>query len=373
MLEIKCKGEKILKKKKIAVLSIYDLDNFGNRLQSVAVYKLLKKVNCEPEIVEIDKIGKKELISRLLKKTLRFSKINFESVRLPLFRKFNKNIKNSKYKIQWFLGKEVVDKGMDDAYDFFIVGSDQVWNPEFAGDGFYFLDFVKENKKKIAFSASVGVTDISKNYEDKMRLNLKKFNAVSVREQQANDLITSLTGRDDIVTLVDPTMMIDPSEWSKLTNIPPMYNGEKFILNYFLGNQSPERRKIIEDYAKKVGYKVINILEKDDPFYASGPAEFLWLEKNAELICTDSFHSSVFGILFNTPFLVFDREDASKNMSSRLDNLLRIFDLNDRKFVGKELADSYLNIDYSGAHEKLLSEKKRGLDFLINAIEGINK
>ena len=176
MLKIKCKGEKILKKKKIAVLSIYDLDNFGNRLQSVAVYKLLKKVNCEPEIVEIDKIGKKELISRLLKKTLRFSEINFESVRLPLFRKFNKNIKISKYKIQWFLGKEVVDKGMDDAYDFFIVGSDQVWNPEFAGDGFYFLDFVKENKKKIAFSASVGVTDISKNYEDKMRLNLKKFN-----------------------------------------------------------------------------------------------------------------------------------------------------------------------------------------------------
>ncbi|MCR5492931.1 MAG: polysaccharide pyruvyl transferase family protein [Streptococcus sp.] len=362
-----------MKNKKIAIVSIYDLNNYGNRLQNIAVYKLLKKNNYEPEVIEVDYIGRKEYFVRPIKKVLEFCKISTKDIRYRLFLDFNKHIKLSKYKILWKLNREIVDKKMYKDYDCFLVGSDQVWNPEFAGFGFYFLDFVKDNKKKIAFSASIGVTDVSDEYANKMQLNLSSFNAISVREQQANDLITSLTKRDDVVTLVDPTMMLEPEEWDKLARKPKYCKGERFILNYFLGEQSPERRKIINDFAKKMGYKVINILDKENPFYASGPAEFLWLEKNAELICTDSFHSSVFGILFNTPFLVFDREDTSKNMSSRLDNLLRLFELNDRKFIGKELSESYLEIDYSSAYEKLLSEKKKGLNFLINAIEGNKK
>lgn len=364
---------KILKKKKIAIVSIYDLGNFGNRLQNVAIYKLLKNLNYEPEVIPVDIWSKKKYITRPIKNFFNIFKIQIGSARRLSFMDFNKNIKISKYKLLLKSNKEVVNHSLSDVYDYFIVGSDQVWNPEFAGFGFYFLDFVKDNRKKIAFSASIGVTDISKEFANKMQLNLKKFNAVSVREKQANDLITSLTGRDDITTLVDPTMMIEAEEWNELARKPKQYNGENFILNYFLGEQSEERRKIISDFAKKMGYMVINILDKDDPFYASGPAEFLWLEKNAKLICTDSFHSSVFGILFNTPFLVFDREDTSKNMSSRLDNLLDIFGLKDRKFIGKELTENRLDIDYSKAHERLAFEKKRGVDFLINAIEGVEE
>ena len=364
---------KILKKKKIAIVSIYDLGNFGNRLQNVAIYKLLKNLNYEPEVIPVDIWSKKKYITRPIKNFFNIFKIQIGSARRLSFMDFNKNIKISKYKLLLKSNKEVVNHSLSDVYDYFIVGSDQVWNPEFAGFGFYFLDFVKDNRKKIAFSASIGVTDISKEFANKMQLNLKKFNAVSVREKQANDLITSLTGRDDITTLVDPTMMIEAEEWNELARKPKQYNGENFILNYFLGEQSEERRKIINDFAKKKGYMVINILDKDDPFYPSGPAEFLWLEKNAKLICTDSFHSSVFGILFNTPFLVFDRKDTSNNMSSRLDNLLDIFGLKDRKFIGKELTENRLDIDYSKAHERLEYEKKRGVDFLINAIGGVEE
>lgn len=360
-------------KKKIAVVSIYDLNNFGNRLQNVAVYKLLKKLNYEPEVIPVDIWRKKKYITRPIKNFFNLFKIQLGSSRRLSFIDFNKHIKISKYKLLLKSNKEVVNHSLSDVYDYFIVGSDQVWNPEFAGFGLYFLDFVKDNRKKVAFSASMGVTDISKEFENKMQLNLKKFNAVSVREQQANDLITSLTGRQDIVTLVDPTMMIEAEEWNELARKPKQYSGESFILNYFLGEQSEERRKIISDFAKKMGYMVINILDKDDPFYASGPAEFLWLEKNAKLICTDSFHSSVFGILFNTPFLVFDREDTSKNMSSRLDNLLELFELNSRKVTVNKLTEKCLEIDYSKAHEKLALEKKRGIDFLSKAIEGNGK
>lgn len=64
------------------------------------------------------------------------------------FLDFNKNIKISKYKLLLKSNKEVVNHSLSDVYDYFIVGSDQVWNPEFAGFGFYFLDFVKDNRKK---------------------------------------------------------------------------------------------------------------------------------------------------------------------------------------------------------------------------------
>lgn len=360
-------------KKKMAIVSIYDLGNFGNRLQNVAVYKLLEKLDCDVDVIEIGLSSKKkQFIIQSIKHFIKLIVRRKKDVRYFLFLKFNKNISLSKYRIS--LGeKNVINPNVNKYYDYFVVGSDQVWNPEFAGQDFYFLDFVTEDKKKIAFSASVGVTEVSKEYADKMQFNLRNFNAVSVREQQANDLITSLTKRNDITTLVDPTMMITSDEWSELARKPKQYKEEKFILNYFLGEQSPERRKITADFAKKMGYKIINILDKDDPFYASGPAEFLWLEKNAKLICTDSFHSSVFAILFNTPFLVFDREDTSKNMSSRLDNLLDIFDLKDRKFTGNEIVEKYLDIDYSIAKEKLTFEKERGINFLINAIEGDRK
>lgn len=363
---------KVLKNKKIAIVSIYDLNNFGNRLQNIAVYRLLKKLNYDPEVVVVDVHRKKDVITRPVKGILKFLKI-YNNVRYQSFLEFNKNIEYSKYKLLLKWNREIIDNDINKDYDFFIVGSDQVWNPEFAGFGFYFLDFVKDSKKKIAFSASMGVTDVSKEYANKMKLHLKSFNAISVREQQANDLITSLTQRDDIVTLVDPTMMIEAEEWIEIAKKPEMYQGEDFILNYFLGEQSPKRRQLINDFARSKGYKVINILDEDDPFYTCGPAEFLWLENNAKLICTDSFHSSVFGILFKTPFLVFDREDTVKNMSSRLDNLLRIFELTDRKFIGEALTEKSLDIDYTRAYERLLHEKKKSIDFLINTIEGSGK
>ena len=141
-----------MKNKKIAILSIYDLNNFGNRLQNIAVYRLLKKLNYEPETVTVDICGRKKIITHPIMNFLKFCKIQIDDARYRKFLEFDKNIKLSKHKVVWRLGDEIVDNGINDAYDFFVVGSDQVWNPDFAGYGFYFLDFVKDNKKKLSFS-----------------------------------------------------------------------------------------------------------------------------------------------------------------------------------------------------------------------------
>ena len=104
-------------------------------------------------------------------------------------------------------------------------------------------------------------------------------------------------------------MLLSADDWDKVVKKPEQLKTNKYILNYFLGNLSETRKKEIERIAKDNGCEIINILDKDGEFYQTGPSEFLYLEKNASLICTDSFHSCVFAILYNRPFVVFDRED----------------------------------------------------------------
>ena len=118
---------------------------------------------------------------------------------------------------------------------------------------------------------------------------------MSVREDTGKKIIEDLTNRDDIEVLIDPTMLLTIERWENVMKKPEQYRGEKYILCYFLGNLSDEKKEAINAIAKEKKCKIINLLDKNDLYYSSGPSEFLWLEKNAELICTDSFHSSVFG------------------------------------------------------------------------------
>ena len=142
-----------------------------------------------------------------------------------------------------------------------------------------------------------------------------------------------------------------------------MLKTDKYILNYFLGEVSKERREEIDKIAKENGCEVINILDKNSPFYQTGPSEFLYLEKNAFAICTDSFHSCVFAILFNKPFIVFNRETATEKMNSRIDTLINKFELKNRKFENK-ITEENLKHDYTKAYEILEKERKKSFDFL---------
>lgn len=163
-------------------------------------------------------------------------------------------------------------------------------------------------------------------------------------------------------------MLLTPEEWDKVSKKPEQLNFDKYILCYFLGELSEHRKKEIARVAKENNCKIINILDKNDLFYETGPSEFLYLEKNAFLICTDSFHSSVFAILYNRPFVVFDREDSSVKMKSRLDTLLQKFKLVDRWYKG-EIKKEQLKTDYTKAYEILEKEREKSMNFLKRALD----
>ena len=164
-------------------------------------------------------------------------------------------------------------------------------------------------------------------------------------------------------------MLISAEEWDKVSKKPKQLKTNKYILNYFLGNISKEADIEIHRIAKENNCDIINILDKNSPFYLTGPSEFLYLEKNAFMVCTDSFHSSVFSIIYNVPFVVFEREQKGVPvMNSRIETLLNKFKLNDRKFTGK-ITNDKLKANYEDREKILEKEKKKSIDFLKRALD----
>ena len=360
-----------MKKKNIGIVTIIDNKNIGNRLQNYAVQEFLKEnnitsmtINNSGSITGILKL--KNILRQIIKQKDRLKRLR----RLLKFVNFNNNIKLTR----WSLSSNKNGNKANQSFDYFLVGSDQVWNCEFNSfSDIFFLPFA-DIKKRNAFSASFGFSNIPVDKKEIYKKFLKEMNKVSVREERGKEIIEELTGRKDVEVLLDPTMLIETESWENVSKKPKQLDKiekEKYILNYFLGKLSEERKAEIERVAKENNCKIINILDKNDPFYSCGPSEFLYLEKNAFLVCTDSFHSSVFAILFNTPFVVFNREDSTTKMNSRLDTLLKKFNLQDRWF-DKKIKDSQMIADYKNVNKILNEERSKAKKFITEALKEEN-
>lgn len=352
--------------KKVGIITIYN-SNYGNKLQNYALQESLKKFNCDViTIKNVFLLNKKkntfEYILRNIKYLFKREDFIDSKKREEYFKKFNEYINFTKRKFNWFNTKKYSN------YDYFVIGSDQVWNPYLGRLTKFDLATFTE-KKKISYAASFGVSSLPNTYNDLLRKELSKFNYISVREKNGVDIIKNTGLHKNIEVLVDPTMLLTKEEWNTVIKRPKIYNGEKYILTYFLGKISYEVKEKIDKFAKDNNCIVINILDKNSPYFLTGPSEFLWLEKNAFLICTDSFHSSVFSIIFDRPFVIFERDDNMKNMSSRLETLLSKFKLKNRRFNGKEITKENLSHDYVEAYKILEIERKKSEDFLKKALD----
>lgn len=353
--------------KKVGIITINDNDNYGNRLQNYAVQETLNNNGVEAITIKNNPTlnSKKLYCLRTMKfyihKVINKLKRRKITGRERCFEKFNKNIKFSSKTINLY-------SKIAQNYDLFFTGSDQVWNPNFARLREVDLLTFARPEQRIAFSASFGINELSLQYHEQVKKELLKFKAISVRENEGKKICEELTERKDIEVLVDPTMLLTVDEWDKVLKKPEMLKYDKYILNYFLGELSIDREKEIERIAKENNCEIINILDKNSPFYQTGPSEFLYLEKNAFLICTDSFHSCVFAMLYNKPFVVFERKDKNVNMSSRIETLIEKFKLKNRKFEG-EISKENLNAEYTEANQILENERKKAFDFLKMALE----
>lgn len=251
--------------------------------------------------------------------------------------------------------------------DFFSVGSDQIWNPNYGRLSRFDL-LVDAPQDSIVFSvaASFGVADIDTKQYEKVKRALFNFEAISVREKAAVELLHKICSEKKCVQLLDPTFMIKAKEWCKYEKRPKDLP-DRYLAVYILGWCSQKRKENIIKLAQKLNNKIIWLADINySKEYVYGPAEFLYVIRNADLVLTDSYHATVFSIIFNVPFYNMMREGGTlkENMNSRILTLLETFKLSNRVILENDLLVDDSTIDWEAISDILLYEQKRFRNFL---------
>lgn len=355
---------------KIAIITLYGLTNYGNRLQNYALHQVLEDMGHEAESLVAESPRDRLLHTALLYLNKRNGHIvlrnSLERRRARSFRAFLRQYTPTRI----LLEKDRRFKStLEKDYDCFLVGSDQVWNPLFwektglaASANNYLLEFVRQ-KKKIAYAASFGIPALDEKYTELFRRGLPGFDAISVREEAAQVLLADEFGLSGELVL-DPTLLVDCAKWRALEK-GVVDGGERFIAVYFLGEQPEEVWAAIRRTAAETGARIVTILDESDPeVYTLGPEAFLELIDKAELCFTDSFHACVFSLLFHTPFVVYKRRHRNRSdMSSRIDTLLKTVGMEDR-FCDGPACEKLWDCSFEQSDQLLARARERSLAIL---------
>lgn len=317
---------------KAGVVTFHSAHNFGASLQTWALQKVLKNykvdasvINYHPSIIDDlydplkDKSGLKKELARLkLRRTNPRSLIRYNNYTNFIKKSFNLLGDYSTY-------KELEAGNVD--LDAYLVGSDQVWNNEHIGgfDPAYFLNFAKPGALKIAYAASLGKDYILPIYHDDIRESLETFTSISVREKSGKGAVKQLT-KNSVSVVLDPTLLLPREDYEEIKTVPDIK--EKYIFVYMM-EHNPDVVTFANRVSKMTGLPIIqrrpNKLFKNEigTCYTSAPGDFLGLIENAEYVITNSFHGTVFSIVYETPFVSM----LHSNTGSRTVDLLNTLNL----------------------------------------------
>lgn len=354
-------------KRKATIVTIYDpMPNIGNRLQNYASQELLKKFDLEVDTLSFQKSalsGKKKLkyvIQKLTGYRLPGDTLYWKLFpqQIKAFENFNKKYINTQY---------IKKVSQIKPADYFVIGSDQVWNPRWYSDcdlkkDLFLLDFAKDDQK-VCLSPSFSLNTLPNEWKEWFKSNLSSFPKLAVRENEGAKIIKDLINEKATVT-IDPTLMLDKDEWNKISLKPQNINCNKnYILTYFLGGRSDYIEKDLKKYANEIGADIYHLLDMKQPdLYIIDPANFLYLVSHAKLIVTDSFHACVFSFIYGKPFLLYNR-NKNTDMMSRMSTLFDKFNLK-RKYVGSGLYNELLECNYELGYNALDKEKEKLTNFL---------
>jgi len=263
--------------------------------------------------------------------------------------------------------------GLNQDYDAFLCGSDQVWSvfPE-NFDPYYYLDFVQ--KKKIAYAPCLGTDRIPQETAGKIRELLSGFTALSAREKISAEQLSELTGRE-VAWVCDPTLLHDAAFWSSFSDGVSVPRG-KYLLCYFL-EEKPWYFSCARSLAKRLHLK-IRLIPNRPEFVsraeilnrAVGPKEFVALFRDAAYILTDSYHGSVFSLIFQKDFLYLERFSAAdpRSQNIRVQSLFDLLSLNGR-IVREGDKDAFPEKPDYGTINPILSDfRKRSAEYLFNNV-----
>lgn len=359
-------------KQKVVIVTINISYNIGNKLQNYALKKTLENLGyrvCTLKNIYNLTSKKAKVLKKLsptallaiyrLKRVLGFDKL--ESQRMIEYVKFDKKLGNKYY------SKHAL-KSLSKKTSAFVAGSDQVWNFDFQINDMEInmLGFYTDGAKKISYAASVGMKEFSDLQSETVKKYLPKFDLLSVRENDAKRLIEPIVGKE-VKVVLDPTLLLDSSQWDKIALKPKWYDGSDYALIYFLGEKDDKFIKLIDDLKQAKGLKIIDPLDKKSPSYQCGPAQFVYLIKNSKCVVTDSYHATVFSLIYQKPVAVLTGKGDRAKMSGRFDTLKEnlgldsIFDCYD--------ADKMFNVGCDNIADKLNEARAESLAFIRDGLK----
>jgi len=262
---------------------------------------------------------------------------------------------------------------LNDEFDAFIVGSDQVWNSGMLNRR-YFLDYVAESKVKAAYCPSVGTGTIFPRQQQVFKRYLQTFEYISTREKVLADLLHTLVPEKNVRHLLDPSMLYPRERYIEMAVLPEYLEKGKYVLCYFTPN-NPYQQRMIKEYAAKRGLEVVVMgmfgyswTVKGATVVCPSPSEFVGCILNAAAVFTSSFHCTIFSIMLHKDLFVFERKRVSKtgDINQRYAEQLVTYGIEHRYIrVGEQLNSRHLaSIDYKRVESIFQNRLLESKDFL---------
>ena len=362
---------------KISIITLHAVHNYGSALQAYATERIFRQIGLEAEIVDyrrtavlpvsaFDILKSSDVLKSKIKRLLmKPSSIKAQKVFEPFIRK-NLSLSPVRYTEDSDFGNYPLSA------DVYCTGSDQVWNTDWHEEvpKPFFLSFVPDNKKKIAFSASFGKSELEEWEKKTIQELLSRYSAISVRERSGLDILRNL-GFEKAQQVLDPTQFLTVKDWNKLACTDRIVS-EPYILVYQLCNN-----RMFEEYAKKLskkkGIKLIRLCTRYDQIRKPGHGivlppvgDFITLIRDAEYVLTDSFHCTSFSILFHKQFMCF----SPNRFSTRLTSILELTGLENRMLHNATDFETISQmIDYSKPDRILDEKRNEGIRFLKDALD----
>ncbi len=378
-----------MKNLNIGIITIVHVNNYGAELQAFALQKKLNMLGFNAEIINY--LFYKNPKFKKTKKSQPFTKLTLSQKIKEFLYPYVKSIKS----IPYYKQKQLRDKKFSDfhkkytkqsqvynsidalykaqfKYDVYIVGSDQVWNPNTNTNiEPYFLTFAPKNSLKLSYASSFGVNSIKDNDKPYYKKLLDNLSFISVREKSGVQIVQETANKNG-TWVVDPTFLLSKTEWSEFS-VQPNIN-EPYLLMYVL-TDSNYIANLARQIAKEKGLKIVRICKNafvEDTsadvlnIVDAGPEDYVGLFSKASFVITTSFHGTCFSVNFNKPFYTVLKKNKLNN--SRQIDLLNDLGIEDRILYVDDAYPENKDINFTDVNYKLKAKINESVAFLDNAI-----
>lgn len=359
-----------------SILTFQESNNNGALLQAYALQTILSNITKEKShILNYHSLFKESHYKIKFNKNIPVFMNKLLSI--PIQKEINRKAEAFKKRELYITDKRYTSskemEELNDKYDRFYCGSDQVWNPVNTGaDTTYFLDFVKDTEKIVSYAPSIALSELPEELKGLYFTYINRFKHLSIREKSGKQIINELTGRVAQVVL-DPTLLLDKNDWKKVGK--PLTQKKPYIFVYYI-SYVPELIEFVKILKQKTGLEVIiatRTVRDSIKNYIHGftgkiisPEDFVSHILNASYIVTNSFHGTVFSVNFEKEFFTFGNKKGLARANSRIIDFLDTFDL-DNRFVSDssnlvELLENKVN--YTDVSARLISQRNESIDYI---------